>query len=669
MKKILKLLFCFLTFFLVNHNVLAEESYIYLGDVIPDIRLYLKTPTVEKYKNMYEIINQTTSEHVYCIEPGVVLKDGIFGAYQYLDMIPEDLGITEDEWNYLRTIAYYGYGYQDRTDIKWYAATQFIIWDYLLKDTGEIYFVDSNNQKIDLLQEEIDTIQFDVDHHNLMPSFLEQDEIIDVELGDTLTFIDEYGILDDFEMDYTNVEVKREGNEVTITFLDPGYQTVGFWRHLDKLKTPRIFYSPSNQSVMAKGIISRPYEQLKFNVDFPTLTLTKKGNEESLLSLAGAKYGIYYEDGVHYQTIETNEDGIAYLEEIHLGKYYLQEIEAPYGYEVNDEKIYFEVTQNDIVLESTDKLIKKEIVIEKYLEDIDGNLELEKNAKFQVYDKNGDLYTEFITNEYGKFTLVLPYGKYTLKQITSTEGYHLAEDITLIVGEDTASNLIIRNPQIVGSLLIQKKDANTKELIDSEASFKIYNTDTNEFFEVDGNVIFKTKEGILSITNIPYGNYELIEVEAPNGYQILEEKISFAILSEEEVELEITNQLQNGVLQIEKLDYDNLKPLQGVLFGLYNQDKELISEYETDENGMITISNLLAGLYYIKELNAPANYELLDGFMEVNIQNNVLSNLKITNRLKIEVPKTGVNELLGIILFTSVSLFGGVALYRHDKKH
>ena len=100
-----------------------------------------------------------------------------------------------------------------------------------------------------------------------------------------------------------------------------------------------------------------------------------------------------------------------------------------------------------------------------------------------------------------------------------------------------------------------------------------------------------------------------------------------------------------------------------------NQDKELISEYETDENGMITISNLLAGLYYIKELNAPANYELLDGFMEVNIQNNVLSNLKITNRLKIEVPKTGVNELLGIILFTSVSLFGGVALYRHDKKH
>ena len=669
MKKILKLLFCFLTFFLVNHNVLAEESYIYLGDVIPDIRLYLKTPMVEKYKNMYEIINQTTGEHVYCIEPGVVLKDGIFGAYQYLDMIPEDLGITEDEWNYLRTIAYYGYGYQDRTDIKWYAATQFIIWDYLLKDTGEIYFVDSNNQKIDLLQEEIDTIQFDVDHHNLMPSFLEQDEIIDVELGDTLTFIDEYGILDAFEMDYTNVEVKREGNEVTLTFLDPGYQTVGFWRHLDKLKTPRIFYSPSNQSVMAKGIISRPYKQLKFNVDFPTLTLTKKGNEDSLLSLAGAKYGIYYEDGVHYQTIETNEDGIAYLEEIHLGKYYLQEIAAPYGYEVNDEKIYFEVTQDDIVLESTDKLIKKEIVIEKYLEDIDGNLELEKNAKFQVYDKNGDLYTEFITNEYGKFTLVLPYGKYTLKQITSTEGYHLAEDITLIVGEDTDANLIIRNPQIVGSLLIEKKDSDTKELIDSEASFKIYNTDTNEFFEVDGNVIFKTKEGILSITNIPYGNYELIEVEAPDGYQILEEKISFAILSEEAIELEITNQLQNGVLQIEKLDYDNLKPLQGVLFGLYNQDKELISEYETDENGMITISNLLAGLYYIKELNAPANYELLNGFMEVNIQNNVLSNLKITNRLKIEVPKTSVNELLGIILFTSVSLFGGVALYRHDKKH
>ena len=669
MKKILKLLLCLFVFIVANHTVFAEENYIYLGDAIPNIRLYLKTPTVEKYKSMYEIINRDTGEHVYCIEPGVVLKNGNFTAYQYLDMIPEDLGITDEDWNNLRTIAYYGYGYRDRTDIKWYAATQFMIWEYLLEDTGEIYFVDSNNKKIDLLKEEINAIQLDVDHHNLMPSFLEETDIIDVELGDTLTFVDEYGILDEFEMDYGNVDVKRDGNKIMITFSHPGYQYVGFNRQLDKMNKPKIFYSPSSQIVMTKGIIDRSYERIEFNVDFPNLTLIKKGKENSLLSLKGAKYGIYYEDGTHYQTIVTNEEGIAYLDEIHLGKYYLQEIEAPYGYEINHEKIYFEVIQDDIVIETTDPLIKKEIVIEKYLEDIDGNLELEKNAKFQVYDKNNHLYTEFETNEYGKFPLVLPYGKYTLKQVTSTEGYHLAEDITLIVNEDTFSNLIIKNPQIVGSLLIQKKDVDSKELIDGEAFFKILNTDINEYFTVDGNEVFKTQEGILTIDNIPYGNYELIEVEAPEGYQILEENVLFAILGNEEIKLEVFNKLQNGVLQIEKLDYDSLAPLQGVLFGLYDQDKQLIGEYETDEKGMITISNLLEGIYYIKELSAPSNYELLDGFMEANIQNNVLSNFKITNRLKIEVPKTGVNEFLYTILFSSVCLFIGMVLCNYDQNN
>ena len=217
--------------------------------------------------------------------------------------------------------------------------------------------------------------------------------------------------------------------------------------------------------------------------------------------------------------------------------------------------------------------------------------------------------------------------------------------------------------------LIQKKDVDSKELIDGEAFFKILNTDINEYFTIDGQEIFKTKEGILSIDNIPYGNYELIEVEAPEGYQILEEKISFVILGEEKIELEVFNKLQNGVLQIEKLDYDSLKPLQGVLFGLYDQDKQLIGEYETDEKGMITISNLLEGIYYIKELNAPSNYELLDGFMEANIQNNVLSNFKITNRLKIEVPKTGVNEFLYTILFSSVCLFIGMVLCNYDQNN
>ena len=118
---------------------------------------------------------------------------------------------------------------------------------------------------------------------------------------------------------------------------------------------------------------------------------------------------------------------------------------------------------------------------------------------------------------------------------------------------------------------------------------------------------------------------------------------------------------------LEKLDYQSLNPLEGVTFGLYDQDYELIEEYTTDQDGKITISNLLAGLYYIKELNALDGYEILNGFMDVDIKNNLLSTIKVTNRKATFVPKTGVNSLLLTILFSAGCLLIGAFLCNHEK--
>ena len=369
-------------------------------------------------------------------------------------------------------------------------------------------------------------------------------------------------------------------------------------------------------------------------------------------------------------TVEVNEDGSYALKGVIPGEYYLQELEAPYGYKLNPEKIYFEVTDKDVTLEVEDELIKKEIVIEKYLEEIDGELELEKKASFDVLDyETGKLITSFTTNEYGKFSLILPFGKYILRQTASTVGYNLSQDIILTVNEDspTSSDLIIRNKKIKGSLLIEKKDSATKDFIMEEAEFQIYNVDTKEYLKIDGIDIFKTKDGKLLIENIPYGSYELIELTAPKNYQKTEERISFQITKEQEViTLEVLNKLQNGSLEIIKVDDKTLKPIPGVLFGLYDQDQNLIEEYYTNEEGKITIENLLEGLYYIKELNTLDDYELLEGFMEVQVKNNILNSLLITNRLKVEVPLTGTNEFFLSILFSSLCLLLGVYLCNHD---
>ena len=202
----------------MQNTVVAEQAYIYLGDVIPDLRLYLKTPTVEKYKNMYEIINRNTGEYVYCIEPGVVLKNGYFTSYEFLSQVDLAYEITDEDWDYLRMIANYGYGYKDRWDIKWYAATQFMIWEYILEGRGEVYFVDGNNRKIDPLAEEIAMIENDLKHHGDVPSFLENDTVMKVHLGDTLTFVDQNQVLDEFQITKSNVDYQVTENQIILQY-------------------------------------------------------------------------------------------------------------------------------------------------------------------------------------------------------------------------------------------------------------------------------------------------------------------------------------------------------------------------------------------------------------------------------------------------------------------
>ena len=194
-------------------------------------------------------------------------------------------------------------------------------------------------------------------------------------------------------------------------------------------------------------------------------------------------------------------------------------MEAPYGYELSDEVIHFEVINENVVLKVEDKLIEKEITLEKYLEEIDGTLELENNAEFSIYNySTKELLTTFKTNEYGKFTLHLPYGKYVIKQNSGHIGYHLSEDIILTVDDslEVKTNIIVKNPKITGSLLIEKRDQESGNLIMDSALFQIINTDTNEVFSEDGVDTFKTEEGRIYIEGIPYGNYKLVEISAYN---------------------------------------------------------------------------------------------------------------------------------------------------------
>ena len=134
-----------------------------------------------------------------CIEPGVVLHDGYFTASSTLDEL--DLELTEEDWNQLRVITYYGYQYKGREGVRWYAATQFLVWEYLLQDTGEIYFIDEAGEKVDPLKEEIEAIRKDVSRYGVYPSFFEDSNPIylEGEINQEIVLEDTNHVLDLYE--------------------------------------------------------------------------------------------------------------------------------------------------------------------------------------------------------------------------------------------------------------------------------------------------------------------------------------------------------------------------------------------------------------------------------------------------------------------------------------
>ena len=90
---------------------------------------------------------------------------------------------------------------------------------------------------------------------------------------------------------------------------------------------------------------------------------------------------IYNENNELVFSGRTNEEGKIVINELRYGKYYILEKEAPEGYELNDEKMWFEITEDGQIVKSEMKDHKKVIEVpntlsESYLNLIAGTIVL-----------------------------------------------------------------------------------------------------------------------------------------------------------------------------------------------------------------------------------------------------------------------------------------------------
>lgn len=423
-------------------------------------------------------------------------------------------------------------------------------------------------------------------------------------------------------------------------------------------KTGEVFFGVNVSGEEGKDVIYQPVYKVK-GLAGATYKITA---DEDVVTPDGT---LRYHKGDVVDTITTDEEGTAKSKELYLGKYTVTETKAPEGMVINKDGHQVELTyagQEVAVTETATSFYnerqKVKISLEKVLEQdetfgIGKNDEL-KNISFGLYAKE-DIVSESGTvipadglieiiglAEDGTATVAtdLPFGSYYIKEMATDEHYILNDEQYAFTfdyaGQDTETVEIkvndgkpIENKLIYGSVSGKKVDENGEAL--AGAVIGIFKADETEFTAEHAFMTVKSGEdGSFAFKKVPYGNWIVKEIEAPEGFVL--DGTAHAVTidrNEQVIEAEITNEYIHGNIRLTKVDADYPdNKLTGATFEVYKDvngdgkldDKDqLVGNLEETSVGIYEIQELLYGKYLVKETKAPEGFVLDEGVYSVSI--------------------------------------------------
>ena len=138
-------------------------------------------------------------------------------------------------------------------------------------------------------------------------------------------------------------------------------------------------------------------------------------------------------------------------------------------------------------------------------------------AELTITDAGGNEIAKWVTTEEPYYIEMLPIGEYTLTEVTAPGGYASAESINFRV-EDTGEIQKVDMKDAPITVEISKKD-----IADGEGGNELPGAKL-EIKNADGEVIESWTSGQAphTITMLSPGRYTLVEITAPNGYEVAE---------------------------------------------------------------------------------------------------------------------------------------------------
>lgn len=450
---------------------------------------------------------------------------------------------------------------------------------------------------------------------------------------------------------------------------------------VEEIDTATRYVIPASQTapIEWEKVTSRSFTNIlkKFNVTV-TKSDAEMGTAQGDASLAGAVYGIYKGEEL-IDTYTTDKNGQFTTKYYVCGNdWTVREISPSEGYlldrtihKVGAEPELYTVEFNSTANDVTEQVIKGNIAIIKHTDDGETQIETpEEGAVFEVYLKSAGSFANakeserdtLICDENGfAQTKDMPYGTYTVHQVSGWEGRELMDDFDVFIAKDAQTyRYLINNRNFESYIQVVKVDAETGKTIPyAGAGFQIYDSSGNlitmEFtyptpttvdtFYTDANGSLVTPE------KLPYGQgYSIVEVQSPYGYVLDSTPVYFDVTEENSseesgvtvIKVEKTNMPQKGTISIEKTGevffgvlvsggtdengqelpviYQPIYETQGLPDTVYEiraaedvvtpdgtlrySKGELVDTVTTDETGFAKSKELYLGKYEVKEVKA-----------------------------------------------------------------
>lgn len=370
-----------------------------------------------------------------------------------------------------------------------------------------------------------------------------------------------------------------------------------------------------------------------------SVTIKKVDHENPEKLLEGAKFNVTDENGSLLKwkaegdvyTLDERGSGVitagrVTLKDLPEGTYTLTEIDAPSGYAILDGSRTFTITEANMTapLEiKVENLVRRTAV---------GFIKVDKNnkelrlagAEFTLYrmngEKQGEVVATGVTNSNGLVTFTeLTMGSYRAKETKAPKGYKLWNapiDFTVDeYGKVSVGSTELKPEGLVYTAMItntaEEKEITLKKVSDTGEAL------TGATFRLSGEksyILTTGSDGTAKIS-LPYGDYILEEVIAPDGYVLSSEKQALN-LSDSGLKLNgkavsgftvtLKNQPVTFALTLHKRDASTGKALSGATFKITGNS--YTKTVTADALGNTETIKLRPGTYGITETAMPSGY-------------------------------------------------------------